>query len=576
VSKEDFLKNGRSIALQAEKPQSKSLRILNAFMPTIGSLDRIENEIPGIAERGFNIVYISPLLTSTQNGFLLGDVKTKQIREMKAGSPYAMTDGRLNKAYTKGGQLGYDATKQRIREFHQKAQQNGVAPFYDCVLNHIGHDCLIFDTERRKELYDDPVFGKMARAADEGKIDIKRMFRHVDEKRNPEVSGEWNDVREFNLETDDDIDDFVEYFAVPYVQAVRDYAIDERDEDSTLDLRFDAAAEILLRERGWQAGHAWWKIAQAIVPICQSKNGRKPEFIFENIGSPADRFKPVLQAFPEDMQAHLHHFSPSMWGVTGHDKRERSPLNMIDDIAQNNFHDFYNYHAIHKETLGHNQIAIIGTHDLAYDPLLGTNLNSYLKHHCFMPKDQVAARKMTDAIITLSAPNHMRPYGEHFSFTHEQPEFWKAKPIDYAEHYDLDAVQFMTDLNATHEAVHEGRNFAWNEVAFQWGYEDRAMMIFHPEEGLEAPPVMVLVPTGEKRVSGKETAEIYKDNCVKKKHPDVLPQEIHVLGGHQGVDWVSFGVEFPEAKIFHNGIKIIDPEELNVFAPRSAQALKIA
>lgn len=499
----------------------RSLGIVNIFPETIsGGMNALPNIFADLRSKNFNAVYLNPLFKPTQTSLVLGNIKEKQDNTYKPGSPYGMTEGVLNPKYTGGQQLDYLQSHAAMQGVAKAARDNGLLLIQDCVLNHIGHDSPIFDSAKWPSLLDDPIFGKLAAAAMAGKIDPNKMFKAVDEKRHPDVSATWCDVREFNLDTDEDVDNYIEYFAEPYFETLFEHGEA---------LRVDACDQLLGHDGD---NRVWLRVAEAMERTCVEKQGVKPTIMFETLGKAPSTYAPVFEAFPEEMKPSLHYCSAEMYRFT--DKNSSHPIDTLRAISQNNFHPLYTVHHQEQQAMGMNGIAQAGTHDTKFGIADGYDVSSCIKRHLHFDQGmEIATRKEVLATLFLRNSSFMVRYGDERSFEHRQPEFWDAveghAPNDVTPNQD--AEKFMREINDAREALYgNGQNYAWSESFL---HEDSCHLMFalHRNDGRD-PAIVLMNANKEARPPHKEGEGGDDKVALYRKMADELYASKH---GKQGV-----------------------------------------
>jgi hypothetical protein len=458
-----------------------STRMINAFMPVVGSWNALHHAIEyHLPHMEFDTIYVSPLFSPSE----------ASVDNKASGSPYAMIAAGMNPAYNDGEVLTPKQTISKISKTVALAHDKGINMMFDFVPNHIGHDCKIFDPDGYKDLLDDPIFGVMARAIDAGEIKAEDIFAPRHEKRSPEVSADWTDVCEVRASTPEQIANAAKYFWKPYLKYIAKCGRPKEYPDLPVNIRIDTPRML--------PADAWAVLAPLIEKTLSSPLSKeKPLVMLETIGESRESYAYIKNSFSNKAQEKLLHLNESTLEITP--KKDRHPRDVLSGLSINN-HDgaYWASHHHDQAVLGINQVGITNTHDMPHCSGEGINISSYLERYGFEGLGFERMKKLYVSMTALVNPSHMVMYGDHIDHHFKQPEFGKAEKIEFNHADDSSAERFMMGLNCTHKKIHNShlsRN--WSEIAYDPENPDHMLVILRPEEGYTGIPTLILVNAHE-------------------------------------------------------------------------------
>ncbi|MDP9195597.1 MAG: alpha-amylase family protein [Pseudomonadota bacterium] len=442
-------------------------------------LEAVMEKLEEVARQGYTHVHFTPFTRPTD--------KKSPAKHKPEKCPYAIEAADLNPVYTGGRNVSYEETEMLIRKMVDRCRSLGMEPVYDIAMNHIGYGARIFDPVRRKELFDDPIFGELARAADSGRVNPETLFDDYRQKRKGSISGQWLDVRQARIDEPERMEILVEYFYIPWLKWIAKLGFRA--------LRVDAAAvlpEDFVR-----------RIAPFMAEILGGEKGSKILVLMEALGESPKKHRYLVDAFTDlEDRATVYALNSGLWGITA-DCGHIYPETLKAQLAGNNQHVFWAL--VHSRVLGSRQIGVVGTHDTMDEftemtclaaPHEAENRHSlrhWLRRHISETTELGNNHRFFISLLMLSRPGLMMT-AHHEHILSRQYEWFNTQPVVTSSE-DEKTFSFIQAMNIVHGQLYQDRSYTWQEIAFNSLWPDNYLHIFRPEAGYRGDPEIVFANT---------------------------------------------------------------------------------
>lgn len=510
------VKGGASKTTQSVRlSPGKSRRYYHAPLFMLESWRFLKEYLPYVKSRHYTDILLTPFSTPTfeNNG------------DKPGGSPYAFADAKMNPLYTNGKQLSVGQTIKTVKDLVTKAAEKDIGIVFDVALNHVGHKPNISK--------DNPVFRLLAKDIEKGIVTFDQIFCAPDEKRSEiEEAKTWTDVREFRMDTEEQLDNTIKYFVKPYLTFLKKCGCRK--------VRLDAPH--MLPPKFWN------KVAPLMVNILSS-----PEVIIESI-DPWYHYKPIYDAFPEAARPQLRHMDyQTHFNIVCNNSDPRHQLYEIETDDQNDF-----WAGAHNKNLTNTSVALINcTHDATDDNR--QSVKTRLEAFQLNKDDFVACRRLFNALTQLSHKEIIRMHTDDGNDFHSQKGLFSACAINPAEVTTEESYSFSKDLNITHQYLHDDKNHFWYQAAHVWNQPRCALHIARPKPGFEGQPVLTFINAANEIVQSADHANfaaVVEKAYKSKKGSEAVPQEVNLLGLFSDEQIAAVRRHYGSVRV--NGVKVID------------------